>query len=209
MEKVQLPVGLEIIESYVFNTCIAMETINLPRTLKEIGPCAFQNCTALDNVIIPYSVTKIHDNAFKDTKLTRVVVNNRNTDISNTAFPGNVKQFCCPPPPEGTDLKDDKLYQYAQAHGFTYIPFSLGDLNHSGDVDQRDVRKVLEEYTTVSVLHMDSILTETERIEADINSNGKIDARDSLLLLNYHTEKFVSKTLDENIFLPDYLLTQK
>ncbi|MCR4760356.1 MAG: leucine-rich repeat protein [Oscillospiraceae bacterium] len=200
LEKVTLPNGLKVIGSEVFCDCISLETINLPPTLEIIGRAAFQNCTALDNVIIPYSVTEIGADAFKDTKLNRVVINNPDTVISNTAFPGNVKQFCGP--------NSEKLKQYAEAHGSTYLPFRLGYIDNDDDIDLRDIHLILEEYTYVSVAHGEGILDETQKLAADINSDGKIDTRDYRLLMSFYVAKNVSKSIDENLSLYDYLLTE-
>lgn len=197
LEKINLPNGLKTIEGDAFGLCTSLEHIVFPSTLETIGHDAFAGCTALQNVYIPYSVTEIGDDAFKNTKLTRVVVYNPNTNIANSAFPANVKQFCAPA--EATNLQT-----YAESHGIPYLPFSLGNVNHDDRIDTKDVNMVLRAYT-YEISGLDSGLSEVQKLEADINGNGKIDVRDSRLLLKYYTEVVV---LHGDMSLPDYLLTQ-
>lgn len=62
VECVELPTGLESIESCVFEYCEKLDSIELPETLKSIGYAAFKGCN-FRKIVIPESVEQIDDHA--------------------------------------------------------------------------------------------------------------------------------------------------
>lgn len=52
--QVELPEGIENINTSAFNSCIALTKINIPASCTEIGSHAFHSCASLEEVVFPY-----------------------------------------------------------------------------------------------------------------------------------------------------------
>ena len=64
--ELQYFVGLDVIETGAFQSCILLETINMPNSIHKIENSAFRGCSNLQNVIIPKSVEVIGDYSFSE-----------------------------------------------------------------------------------------------------------------------------------------------
>lgn len=66
LQRVELPDGLETIDTSAFKSCNGLREIVLPESLKVIGSSAFHYCSALQEMILPDSVTDIGSYAFAE-----------------------------------------------------------------------------------------------------------------------------------------------
>ena len=73
IKSIELPEGLEKIQSYTFGLCASLEKVQLPSTLKEIGDGAFTG-TAITEISIPEGIEYIGGFAFKATPLKALVI---------------------------------------------------------------------------------------------------------------------------------------
>ncbi len=64
LEYINLPEGIERIETCTFRYNENLKEINFPSTLKYIGWCAFDGCSSLTSLIFPEGLEEIDDNAF-------------------------------------------------------------------------------------------------------------------------------------------------
>ena len=62
--SIDLPSGLQSIDSFTFSGCTGLTSIEIPDTVTTIGPGAFQSCSSLISVNIPRGVKKIDDTTF-------------------------------------------------------------------------------------------------------------------------------------------------
>ena len=53
MKVVELPEGLETIESYAFGYCHSLTQVHIPSSVKSLGAGAFYKCNALEVVELP------------------------------------------------------------------------------------------------------------------------------------------------------------
>ena len=67
-----------------------------------------------------------------------------------------------------------------------------GDLDGDGKVSAHDTRNILKAYT-YQMIHLETGLTERQMRAADVNLNGKLDLRDTHLVLVYYVTNYVSK----------------
>ena len=72
IEKIDIPLRTQTIESQVFSGCKLLREVNFHSDLKLIEQAAFENCTLLKKVFLPEGA-EVHPNAFgKDNKLTKI-----------------------------------------------------------------------------------------------------------------------------------------
>lgn len=64
LQSVELPEGLERIESGVFNGCRNLRRIEFPATLTFLGTQAFANCESLESVMLPEGIKTVYDGTF-------------------------------------------------------------------------------------------------------------------------------------------------
>lgn len=64
IEKVVIEHGLELIDSFAFNSCRDLHIIQLPNSLKLIQPEVFYACSSLKSVKLPISIPHIPEKAF-------------------------------------------------------------------------------------------------------------------------------------------------
>jgi hypothetical protein len=87
LKEVQLPSGLEKIESEAFSCCKNLESINIPDSVTEIGDYAFSGCGKLTSIVVPASVTAIGERAFiGNASLQSVVLPTTITEIPDRCF---------------------------------------------------------------------------------------------------------------------------
>lgn len=64
MTKLDIPEGVETIESTAFFDCPNLKQVTLPNTLKRIEESAFLSCVALESVKLPSGLTTVTETAF-------------------------------------------------------------------------------------------------------------------------------------------------
>jgi hypothetical protein len=109
MVRAEVPFTVELIDSYCFYNCSALEKLILREGVKTIGGYAFSHINALPDVTIPASVDSVSGNAFTyDRSLSAINVNSANTKYTSV---------------DGILFSKDKkrLVAYADGHGDEYI----------------------------------------------------------------------------------------
>ena len=82
LSSVELNEGLKAIDEYAFQYCEKLSSVKLPSTLETIGESAFDGC-GIYFVDVPASVTKIDSNAFSDSNVEAIIINNKDTNLSS------------------------------------------------------------------------------------------------------------------------------
>ncbi len=70
---VTIPKNVTVIGEYTFSHCYALKEVNLPEGLQSIGAGAFGQCYELCELVVPGSVKNIDSEAFRYSKLVRVL----------------------------------------------------------------------------------------------------------------------------------------
>ena len=87
LKTVTLLESWDVIGSYMFNGCSAIEKIYIPNTTKNIGVAAFSGCSGLSEIDIPDSVQIIGYHAFGGCSgLKKIIIPDSVTEIDNGAF---------------------------------------------------------------------------------------------------------------------------
>lgn len=82
LKHIALPNNLQIIQERTFQSCTALQSVQMPQTLKELKYQAFINCKNLEQIHIPASI-EVLEYAFADcNKITSVVIESSNLNIS-------------------------------------------------------------------------------------------------------------------------------
>lgn len=82
LKHIALPNNLQIIQERTFQNCTALQSVQMPQTLKELKYQAFINCKNLEQIHIPASI-EVLEYAFADcNKITSVVIESSNLNIS-------------------------------------------------------------------------------------------------------------------------------
>ena len=64
LKEIDIPEGVQGIESFAFYECENLETINIPSSMREIGELAFFNCYKLRGIEFPDGVKRIGKGMF-------------------------------------------------------------------------------------------------------------------------------------------------
>ena len=80
--RIDIPLGVTVIEEEVFNDCDNLVDITLPEGVTTIGEGAFYNCTSLASINIPEGVTTIGERAFYGC-----------TSLNSIIFPSSVETY--------------------------------------------------------------------------------------------------------------------
>lgn len=87
MTNVNIPYGVNIIETFAFDGCTSLEFPELPESVTKIGSQAFRNCKSFIDIYIPKSVTLLCPEAFGGcSSLKHVYFANNKTYINAWAF---------------------------------------------------------------------------------------------------------------------------
>ena len=62
--ELEIPNGIELMDSGAFSDCRKLERAILPSSLKNLGSSVFTNCTSLTNILLPEGVETIGEEAF-------------------------------------------------------------------------------------------------------------------------------------------------
>ncbi len=105
LREVVIPDSVNVISSYAFGGCTALEMVTIPGSVEYILPEAFSGCTALETVFMGEGVTGIDFMAFIDCE-----------SLTNVMLPGSLKSIG-----DGCFLNDTKLTQVIMPDGLEYI----------------------------------------------------------------------------------------
>lgn len=86
LEKVELPLNLEIINNYGFYKCTALKEVVMNEGLTTIKPYAFSECKKLKKAVFPNSLTNIDYYSFYKTDLDSLVLGENIEYIGHNAF---------------------------------------------------------------------------------------------------------------------------
>ena len=92
LKTVKLPSTVTKIDMNSFKSCTELVSVILPNTLKTIDNYVFQNCTNLSYIELPEGLERINSDAFKNTKIEKIVIPSTVKTISE-AFDSNVKEI--------------------------------------------------------------------------------------------------------------------
>ena len=85
--SVQLPSGLNCLESDTFAWCSKLESIIIPDSITYIGSRAFYDCTNLKNITLPATLSSIYDGAFYNcSSLQSLVLPDGFVEVGSRAF---------------------------------------------------------------------------------------------------------------------------
>lgn len=86
--SINFPANVTEIKEYTFNDCVKLKNIELPNGLIYIKDYAFNGCASLGKVTIPGGVQNISPGAFKNSRLTEVILKEGVMSLSNNSFDG-------------------------------------------------------------------------------------------------------------------------
>lgn len=87
LKNIQIPDAVTQIGSEAFSNCTSLENVNIPNAVTSIGSRAFENCSKIKEAVIPDGVTSINDMTFSGcTSLTNVVLPDALESIGGSAF---------------------------------------------------------------------------------------------------------------------------
>ena len=166
-----IPDGVTSIGNYAFQRCDSLTSVTIPNSVTSIGEYAFYECSALTSITIPDSVTSIGNWAFEDcTSLESIVIPDSVKSIGDRAF-------------KYSGLKT--VYGFTGSYAETYAndnSYTFVALYDSGDVNGDDTLD-LTDYALIANATVGAIdLTDVEKIAADLNCDGAVDAFDAALL---------------------------
>jgi len=121
IKKINLCLGIQVINEKSFKDCINLEGFQLGRNVSEIRNEAFSGCVNLSAVVMRKKVVKIGNKAFEGCINLRTVKLPANVrEIADDAFSGCDKAvFYCEP--------NSYAEQYAKEHGFSVVTMMLTD----------------------------------------------------------------------------------
>lgn len=97
LKSVRLPDSLSDIQRGAFEGCKMLEKVDFGKGLTDIGIEAFRGCESLKSVVLPPQIKLIKQNAFMNSGLESIVLNNGLEGINTCAFSGtNIKRLCLP-----------------------------------------------------------------------------------------------------------------
>ena len=89
MTSLELPSGVQTIESSAFENCKALKNISIPKKCESIGNSAFKSCTSLSKIDMPYGLKEIDSQVFYECDaLNNVSIPDSVTSIGSQAFYG-------------------------------------------------------------------------------------------------------------------------
>lgn len=97
LKSVRLPDSLSDIQRGAFEGCKMLEKVDFGKGLTDIGIDVFRGCESLKSVVLPPQIKLIKQNAFMNSGLESIVLNNGLEGINTCAFFGtDIKRLCLP-----------------------------------------------------------------------------------------------------------------
>lgn len=97
LKSVRLPDSLSNIQKGAFEGCKMLEKVDFGKGLTNIGIEVFRGCENLKSVVLPPQIKLIKQNAFMNSGLESIVLNNGLEGINTGSFSGtNIKRLCLP-----------------------------------------------------------------------------------------------------------------
>lgn len=97
LKSVRLPDSLSDIQRGAFEDCKMLEKVDFGKGLTDIGIDVFRGCKSLKSVVLPPQIKLIKQNAFMNSGLESIVLNNGLEGINTCAFSGtDIKRLCLP-----------------------------------------------------------------------------------------------------------------
>lgn len=97
LKSVRLPDSLSDIQKGAFEDCKMLEKVDFGKGLTDIGVDVFRGCKSLKSVVLPPQIKLIKQNAFMNSGLESIVLNNGLEGINTCAFSGtDIKRLCLP-----------------------------------------------------------------------------------------------------------------
>lgn len=97
LKSVRLPDSLSNIQRGAFEDCKMLEKVDFGKGLTDIGIDVFRGCKSLKSVVLPPQIKLIKQNAFMNSGLESIVLNNGLEGINTCAFSGtDIKRLCLP-----------------------------------------------------------------------------------------------------------------
>ena len=97
LKSVRLPDSLSDIQKGAFEDCKMLEKVDFGKGLTDIGIDVFRGCKSLKSVVLPPQIKLIKQNAFMNSGLESIVLNNGLEGINTCAFSGtDIKRLCLP-----------------------------------------------------------------------------------------------------------------
>lgn len=82
LQKVTLPEGIWKIGQKAFAGCESLKSIDIPQSCTVIDRLAFKSCTGLESVTIPPNVETVGQDAFNNTLLKEVIIEDGETELT-------------------------------------------------------------------------------------------------------------------------------
>lgn len=97
LKSVRLPDSLSNIQRGAFEGCKMLEKVDFGKGLANIGIEVFRECESLKSVVLSPQIKLIEQNAFMNSGLESIVLNNGLEGINTCAFSGtDIKRLCLP-----------------------------------------------------------------------------------------------------------------
>lgn len=97
LKSVRIPDSLSDIQRGAFEDCKMLEKVDFGKGLTDIGVDVFRGCKSLKSVVLPPQIKLIEQNAFMNSGLESIVLNNGLEGINTCALSGtDIKRLCLP-----------------------------------------------------------------------------------------------------------------
>ena len=186
----------------MFKNCTSLTKVNVNFYTEKIGTRAFDGCTSLKSLPNGVAITEIGDEAFFNSGLESIKINDTVTTIANGAFSNCSKLTKVNVPSSVTSISDNAFSNcgenltiigdygsYAEKYAkdnnisFEENPLLIGDVNNDGAINVRDSVYILRYYALQSGYEIPEGTLIFKR--ADVNGDGKVDVTDATLIQKY------------------------